>query len=249
VVAVLGNVRLEGGATARQVVAVGGSVEIAAGATVENDVISIGGRVNVDPEADVGGSRRSITIPGLPGILGLGGDIVFGHHRSPLWTVVQILVKFVVLFVLGLLVLSLFPRRLDSVTSAMTGHPGKSVLIGLLGTLLLPVLTVLLVVTLVGIPLVAVQVLAVIAAGVLGVTSLVFLVGKNLPLPTQRGPAVAQLAVGVGIFAILTEVPFLGVIVWTAVWLLTFGAVLRSRFGQPGPGAPLDTSIPPAAPA
>jgi hypothetical protein len=164
--------------------------------------------------------------------------------------IVQILVKFVVLFVLGLLVLSLFPRRLDSVARTMLGHPGKSVLVGLVGSLLLPVLTVLLVVTVVGIPLVAVQVLAVIAAGVLGVTSLVFLVGKNLPLPTQRGPEVAQLALGVAIFAVLTAVPFLGFIVWTAVWLLTFGAVLQSRFGDPGRvDAPLETRIPPPAPA
>jgi hypothetical protein len=85
---------------------------------------------------------------------------------------------------------------------------------------------------------------------VLGITSLVFLVGQRLPLPTQQGPDVAQLAVGTALFAILTEVPVLGTIVWTAVWLLTFGAVVRSRFGQPGPAAqPLATSVPPPAEA
>jgi len=246
VVTVLGNVRIEGGATAKRVVAVGGNVEVAAGASVEEDVISIGGRVNIDPEAEVGGTRTSFAVPGLPGALGLLGHRVFGQgETSPLWAIVQILVKFVVLFVLGLIVLSLFPRRLDAVTGSMLENPFKSVLAGLLGWLVMPVLAVLLAVTIVGIPLVAVQILAVVAATVLGLTALIFYVGRMLPLPTQGGPAVAQLAVGVGIFAVLTEIPFLGAVVWISVLLITFGAVLRTRFGQPR--EPLSTSpVPPA---
>jgi hypothetical protein len=248
VVAVIGKVKLEGGATARQVVSVGGDVEIAAGATVENDVISIGGRVKVDPDAEVGGKRTSITLPGLPHILGVGFPWIFGSAPSPIWALVQILVKFVVLFVLGLLVLSLFPGRMDSVMGSILASPWKSLLAGLLGWLVVPVLALLLAVTIVGIPLVFVQGLAVVAAVVLGLSSLVFFVGRTLPLPTQQAPAAAQLAVGVGVFAILTQVPFLGFAIWVSVLLLTFGAVLRSRFGQAGAAAqPLATSVPPPA--
>jgi len=244
VVTVLGNVKLEGGATARQVVAVGGNVEIAAGANVENDVIAIGGRVKIDPEANVGGSRKSFSIPGLPSVLGTFGSEVLGRSTSPLWAIVQILVKFVIFFVLGLIVLSLFPRRMDTVVDSMLGSPLKTVMAGLLGWLVMPLLGALLAITIVGIPLVFVQILAVIAAVVLGITALVFFVGRSLPLPTQHGPAVAQLAVGVGAFAILTEIPFLGVAVWVSVLLFTFGAVLRTRFGQPQ--QPLATTpIPP----
>ncbi|MFT3916071.1 MAG: STN domain-containing protein [Anaeromyxobacteraceae bacterium] len=246
VVTVLGNVRLEGGAVARQVVAVGGNVEVAAGASIENDVIAIGGRVQVDPEAQVGGSRKSFSVPGIGGVLNLVGPGLINHGSpSPLWAILQIIVKFVVLFLLGLVVLSLFPRRIEAVTGSMLQNPFKSVLAGLLGWLVMPVLTLLLVVTIVGIPLVAVQVLAIVAATVLGLTALVYYVGRTLPLPTQGGPAVAQLAIGVGIFAVVTEIPFLGAIVWISVLLFTFGAVLRTRFGQPR--EPLPTSpVPPA---
>jgi len=247
VVAVLGSVHLDGGANARQVVAVGGDVDVAAGASIENDVISIGGRVNVDPEAEVGGSKRSISFPGLGGLVNLFPVILPGH-LSPLWAIIAVLLKFVVLFVLGLLALSLFPRRLDAVTTSMLNAPFKSILVGLLGWLVMPVLGLLLVVTVVGIPLVAVQVLAVIAAVLLGITALVYFVGRMLPLPTQQGPAVGQLAVGVAVFAILTEIPILGFLIWAAVLLITFGAVIRTRFGQsPLSAPPLETTVPPPA--
>jgi hypothetical protein len=109
---------------------------------------------------------------------------------------------------------------------------------------------VLLVVTVVGILLVPVQIIAVIAAGVLGVTALTFHVGQALPFArVQAAPMVAKLALGTAIFVLLTAIPFLGALVWIAVWLLAFGAVLRTRFGQT-PVLPIaTTAMPPAPPA
>ncbi len=48
---------------------------------------------------------------------------------------------------------------------------------------------------------------------------------------------------------VLTHIPILGVMIWVATWLLTFGAVLRSRFGQQGGPVLPTTAIPPAPPA
>jgi hypothetical protein len=249
VVAVLGSVRLEGGAHARQVVAVGGSVEIGPGAIVDNDVVAVGGRVTVDPEAQVGGSRQSISIPGLPSLIGIATGGLLSGHESPAWIAFEAVVKFAVFFVLGLLVLALFPRRLEAVSSSMLASPVKSTLAGLLGTVAMPILLVLLVVTVVGILLVPVQIIAIIAAGVLGVTALTFHVGRTIPLArVQASPMVVQLAIGTAIFVLLTAIPFLGALVWVAVWLVAFGAVLRTRFGQP-PHVPLaTTAMPPVSP-
>jgi hypothetical protein len=246
VAAVLGGVTLDGGATAREVVAVGGDVVIGPGAVVEQDVVSVGGRVRIDPSAEVG-SSRSISIPSLPGLVGFGATgLLADHAPSPAWTVLQVLVKFGVLFVLGLLVLALFPRRLDAVAGSIVASPWKSVLAGLLGSIAMPLLTLLLVVTVIGIPLVAVQVLAMIAAGVVGVTALTFHLGRSLPLRIPRSTQVIQLAIGTAILAVLTALPVIGVLAWIAIWLLAFGAVLRSRFGQP-PAALPTTMVPPAA--
>jgi hypothetical protein len=249
VVAVLGSVRLAGGSRARQVVAVGGDVEIGPGAFVDNDVVAVGGRVTIDPAARVGGSRQSISIPGLPSLIGVATGHVFAGPPSPAWIAFEAIVKFAVLFVLGLLVLSLFPRRVEAVSASMVASPVKNTFAGLLGTVALPILLVLLVVTVVGILLVPVQIIAVIAAGVLGVTALTYHVGRALPFArVQSSPMVVHLAIGTGIFVLLTAIPFLGALVWIAVWLVTFGAVLRTRFGQT-PGAPLaTTAIPPVPP-
>lgn len=247
VVAVLGSVRLDGGASARQVVAVGGDVEIGPGAQVEQDAVSVGGRVKIDPEADVGGSSHSISLPGVPSIVGLTAGHLFGGRASFLALVFEALVKFVVLFLLGLLCVSMFPRRIDAVAGSIVTSPWKSVFAGVLGTLAMLLLLVLLLVTIVGWLLVPVQVIAVIAAGILGLTALLFHVGRSLPLPEQRRTMVLQLAMGTAIYALLTSIPVIGALTWMATWVLTFGAVIRSRFGQPPVALPT-TAIPPAMP-
>lgn len=272
VVAIKGNVKLEPGAVAREATAVVGSVElgpgavvlrnatavagdlhVAPGARVGRDATSVGGKIVIEPGGEVEGAQTSVPVPGLGGILGLAlGASGFGARVSPLVRAASALAEFAVLFALGLLTLLLFPRRLDGVGASLTSAPWKALLAGLLGTVAMPVLTVLLAVTIIGIPLIAVQVLGVMVAGILGVAALALLVGRGLPLKLARGQAVAQLAIGTAILVVLGKIPVLGTMLWVAVWLFVFGAVLRTRFGQTLPGEPLATTAaeaPPAPPA
>jgi hypothetical protein len=250
VVAVLGSVKLEGGSTAREVAAVLGSVEVGPGAVVEHDAVAVGGSVKPDPHATIGGEQTSVAIPGLPSLGGLfGSSLLFGGGDSPFWILGQVLAKFALYFALGLLVVALFPRRVDSVVGAMIASPWKSTFTGLLGIVATPVLVLLLVVTIIGIPLVAVVALLVLAAGVLGFTALAFHVGRSLPLRVQRSAWVLQLAIGTAIVVLVTQIPIVGGLAWIAAALITFGAALRSRFGQQGPVLPTTiASPPPAAP-
>jgi hypothetical protein len=253
VTAILGSVELEPGVSVdREVVAIGGDVHVSPGAHVGRDAVSIGGQVIIDPGGTVDGEEVSVSVPGLLGVVGLLGggspEAREVERVSPALKVGHALAKYVVFFVLGLLVLLLAPARLDSVSATLSRQPAKVVLAGLLGTLAMPVLTVLLVVTLVGIPLVAVQVLAVLLAGLVGFTALAMLVGRALPLHPRRAAAVIQLALGTALVVLVSEIPVVGAMAWVTGWLFVFGAVIRSRFGQPQPGAPLPTSVPPAAP-
>jgi hypothetical protein len=139
---------------------------------------------------------------------------------------------------------------MEAVSASMMASPVRSTFAGLLGTVAMPILLVLLVVTIVGILLVPVQIIAVIAAGVLGVTAFSHHVGRALPFARVQGsPMVVHLAIGTAIFVVLTAIPFIGALVWIAVWLLTFGAVLRTRFGQPPTAALPTTPMPPMPPA
>lgn len=269
VVAIKGTVKLEPGAVAREATAVLGSVEIgpgavvlrnatavagdlrvAAGARVGRDATSVGGKIVIEPGGEVEGAQTSVPVPGLGGLLGLAlGAGHLGAKVSPLVKAASALAEFAVLFALGLLALLLFPRRLDGVGASLASAPWKALLAGLLGTVAMPVLAVLLAVTIIGIPLIAVQVLGVMVAGILGVASLALLVGRRLPLNLARGQAVAQLAIGTAILVVLGKVPVLGALLWVAVWMFVFGAVLRTRFGQTLPGEPLPTTAPAAPPA
>jgi len=245
VVAVLGSVKLEGGATAREVTAVLGSVEVGPGAVVEQNVTAVGGSVKPDPHAAIGGEQTSVSIPGLASLGGIFGSSLLGGGDSPLWMIGQVLAKFALYFALGLLIVALFPRRVDSVAGAMIASPWKSTFTGLLGIVATPVLVLLLVVTIIGIPLVAVVALLVLAAGVLGFTALSFHVGRSLPLRVERSAWVLQLAIGTAIVVLVTQIPIVGGLAWIAAALITFGAALRSRFGQQGPVLPTTIASPP----
>lgn len=248
-VAVLGSVELAPGAVAREVVAVGGSVKLGAGAEVARDAVSVGGGITRDPGAEIGGEEVSVGVPALSGLAGLAGSrILFGESGSPVFGVAQVLAKFVVYFALGLLILALFPRRVDVVATSFTTHPWKSVFTGLLGLVVTPLLIVLLVATIIGIPLVAVAALLVVVAGILGFTALAFHIGRALPLRIERGTNVLQLALGTAIVVIVTAIPLLGCLAWSAALLLTFGAVLRTRFGSQLPVLPTTLPPPPAPP-
>jgi hypothetical protein len=242
---VMGNTTLDSGATARQVVTVFGNIDIGPGAEVEQDVISVAGRVHVDPSAHVGGSTHSVGFPRIPKWPSL--SIHFPPRiPSPLAMTFGTLVRFAVLFVLGLAVLAVTPRRMEAVSGAMVARPWWSLFAGVLGTLAMPVLGLLLLATGVGALLLPVQILAILGGGVLGITALTHYMGRVLPIPPSRRTVVLELAAGTLVFSILAEIPILGVLLWITTWFLAFGAVLRTRFGQP-PAALPTTPAPPAA--
>lgn len=242
VTAILGNVELEpGSSVAQEVVAVGGNVHVASDAHVGNDVVSVGGEVSIDPGGVVDGQEVSVNIPGVASVMGLASQSPV-KHLSASFKIGQAIAKFVVFFLLGLLLLALVPARLDRVVASLTRSPTRDVLVGVLGTAAMPVLTVLLVVTVIGILLVPVQLIAILVAGILGYTALALLVGRALPIRTEKGTAVVQLAVGTALVVILSEIPYVGIMAMITAWFLIFGAVLRTRGGQPSPAAPAATT-------
>jgi len=271
VVVLGGNVRLDPGATAQQVtaimgsvdlgpgastdgevVAIGGDIHVAPGARVGGDAVSIGGKIVIDESGEVEGQQTSIDVPGLGGLLTIAGARPWHSVRhSPLLSIASALTQFAVFFGLGLLLMVVFPRRLDALTGSLVNAPLKAALTGLLGTLALPVAALLLVVTVVGIPLIAVLVLAVALAGVMGYTALALFFGRALPFRFERGAPIIQLAIGTAILVAIGRIPILGFLSWMAAWLFVFGAVLRTRFGQPPTAPPppvYGTTVPPPMP-
>ncbi|HVP69328.1 MAG TPA: secretin and TonB N-terminal domain-containing protein [Anaeromyxobacteraceae bacterium] len=244
-VAVLGSVELEPGATVEHdAVAVGGNVHVGPGAHIRHDAVSVGGEVVIDPGGAVDGQQVSVSVPGLVDLVGLVSARPSRGHAaiSPLLRIGHALAKFAVYFALSLLVLVFVPGRLDGVTASIARQPGRALVAGLLGTMAMPVLTLLLVVTIVGIPLVAVQVIAILLAAVLGYSALALFIGRAAKIPAWKAATVWQLALGTLVVVAVSEIPVIGWLAMLTGWLLMFGAVLRTRFGQPPAGAALPTT-------
>ena len=244
VTAVLGSVELEPGASVeREVVAVGGNVHVSSGANVGADAVSVGGEVSIDQGGTVEGQEVSVSVPGIGSLIGLAAPSPSASKGMSFgWRITQGIAKFVIFFLLALPLRAVVPARLDRVTASLTRAPLRDVLVGLLGTVAMPILTVLLVVTIVGILLVPVQLIAILVAGVLGYTALALLIGRAIPLGERKADSVIQLAIGTGIVVLISEIPFLGVMAMISAWFLVFGAVLRSRGGQPPPASPMPTT-------
>jgi hypothetical protein len=248
VTAVMGSVDVGPGVQIeREVVAVGGDVHVSSGAHIGADVVSVGGKLVLDEGARIDGQQTAVDVPGLGGLFSIAGSRPWSAPEAPLpIRIGHAIAQFAMFFALGLLLLVITPRRVESVGRSLTNAPGKALLTGFLGTLALPVLTLLLVVTIVGIPLVAVLILAVVAGVILGFTAVAQMIGERLPLGT-RGGQVLRLAVGTALLVIATKIPILGALVWIAGWFFIFGAVLRTRFGQP-PAAVQTMPMPPPFP-
>jgi hypothetical protein len=270
VAAVLGSVRLAPGAHATEVAAVFGEVDLAPGATIEDDVVAIGGDIRVAPGASIGGNAasiggeivvapggviegdyESIGVPGLKGIaalaagaLGLGSMIA-----SPALLIGSMLAQFALFFALGVLLLLLFPRRIEAVAASMKNAPVRAGLIGLLGFLAQPVLAVLLCITIVGILLIPFQLLALMLAAILGYSALAVFLGRLLPFKIERGENVARLALGTAILVVIYQIPILGFLAGLAAFVVVLGAVIRTRFGQGGADAEPTLPTTPVAPA
>ncbi|HET8722998.1 MAG TPA: STN domain-containing protein [Anaeromyxobacteraceae bacterium] len=240
VTAVLGSVELEPGATVeREAVAVGGNVHVATGSHVGGDAVSVGGEVSIDQGGVVDGQEVSVSVPGIGSLVGLASPKPStSSGLSAALHVGRAIAKFVVFFLLALLLRAVMPARLDRVTASLTRAPLRDVLVGLLGTVAMPVLTVLLAVTIVGILLIPVQLIAILLAAILGYTALAMLIGRAIPVGERKGEAVIQLALGTAIVVLVSEIPFVGVLAMISAWLLVFGAVLRSRGGQPPAATP-----------
>ena len=117
VVAILGSVTLDSGSRAERATAILGDVQVGPGAVVEEEATAVLGSVQADPSADVG-HETSVGrgLPRVPSFVGPWGG-------SPLLAVAQALAQFAIYFALGLLVVALFPRRVDAVAASMVAHP------------------------------------------------------------------------------------------------------------------------------
>jgi cytoskeletal protein CcmA (bactofilin family) len=239
-IVVVGDVLVDRGVTARDVVVADGDVTVRG--TVDGDLVVGDGDVTIRGHV----TGDVVTLAGTA-ILGrraqVDGDIAYGDEKPQVasgarvggevkkidaghigtglaigvWVAVTVST-----LLLGLLLLLLFPKAADALSRTFRARTGMVALAGVLSFLLLPVIGVLLLITVVGIPLGAGLLLAVLPLYGLAYTVSAFAIGR-LILKTSRIPA---FLVGLVILRVLAIVPFLGPVVWFIATILGLGTLI-----------------------
>lgn len=224
VVALLADVRVSSEITG-DVVAVGGDVELAAGARVRGDVVALGGRVRGGGAV----SGRTASAGGL-GLLGLGGietsggsvpALGLGLLRAGFW------------LTMGSLVILAAPRRVRELGLRLASGGLRSPVIGVL-TLLVWLAAVVLALAVtnsaLGVACLLLAVAALLAAKLAGVVAVAWVVGKTLAgvLPLSLRGEQGRAGAALVILSLFALVPVVGPAVWLVANVVGIGAVVGS---------------------
>ena len=209
-----GDVVLQG-ATVKTVFATGGTVAIDATSTVTGDVRTLDSTVTVDPSATVGGNVSSINADLVAATAVLAPAIMLFMLGLALVTIVA-----------GLALAALGARQVRAAEALITREPGETILFGLAGLVVIPLIAVLAMVTIIGAPLgLAILLMVWPAAAFAGYLVAGIWIGEWL---LHRGaterPARPYLAavVGLVILQVISLIPLVGAV----ASLIGFGAVL-----------------------
>jgi hypothetical protein len=230
------------------VVCVGGSVELEPGSVVQGDAVAVGGSVTVDEGALVMGQGVAVlgTVDVARGAQVMGEHVQVGigklfggasRHRGLTalgpFGLFPTVALFALTYLLGLLMLRMWPERMRNVGFALLENPVRSFTVGFLCWLLLLPLVVLLAISLVGIPLIPLVPLIIFLSIVMGLSAFAMRIGEALPAgPGQRFVAPAALGMGMAVLLLASFVPWLGVSVLALLQFFALGASVGSRFGR-----------------
>ena len=259
-VAVMGSVTING-KVGGEVVAVMGDVVLGPKAEIEGDVVVVGGTLERDPGAIVGGEVKRVGVGKLsgkklqtPASLQAWWDHALSHGAllgvgSGLgWLAVPTLLALGFCALLALV----FPGGIRRTGDMLVQRPGAVVLSALLTFMALPVLFILLLITVVGIPVALVGLpVGIILGVVFGKAAIYGLVGRKLT--QDRAPLAVAVLIGGIVFALLFAAPVIGIALWALTAALGFGCSIAAML-TPGkspamPTSPVVPFAPPVMPA
>lgn len=216
-------------------VALGGDVRVGKTGRVDGDASAVGGRITVEDGGRIDGEQVSLGA-GAAGALLTQFAKPAPEVPLPLPTrigmrLVTAAAQFLCFFLLGLLTVTVIPRRVDVVAEGLAGHPVKAGAFGMLAAFLFVPITVLLFIIIIGWPIIPLVMLAYVVFGFVGFVALALLLGRRVPTKSAL-TTTGTLAIGAGLIVAVGLVPILGGMVWLFAGFFALGAALMTRFGQ-----------------
>jgi hypothetical protein len=199
----------------------GSSATLQKGSHVRGNINLYGGRERLEPGAGLDGAVNnrsqhiSLWLPGLS-----------NGFAFPFWPIV-------IWVLLGLGLVSLLPEHVMFVRATVTGKTRRSLLLGVLSSLLAPAVLIVLIALIIPIPLAIIIVIGLIAAWALGTIAIGWLMGEYImrALAPRHNTRLAQVTVGVTVLVLVGSLPYIGWLISICAGLLGLGAVFLSRFG------------------
>jgi hypothetical protein len=232
------TVKIETGDTVKEAVSIGGDVVV--NGIVEKNAVSIGGTLTLGPKAFIMGDAVAI-----------GGEIV--KHKNakiggntvsvnrflvlfiPVIAVCALFIAFVIFIVkliAGVLLTSiavfLFPKQIENTSTTLVHAPVRSLLWGIVGSLLLVPFICVLALTVIGIPLIPVTLFVIGLSVFFGYISIARLLGQRVFIVFKKPKIgiVWETFIGILLLIILSAIPWIGGFLSFTACVFGFGAVL-----------------------
>lgn len=252
-----GSVELNG-EIAGNLIIVSGLGKIGDNAKVKGDIINVGSIISISPKAEIGGSKTDVLMGKILPEIGWAIDwFRYGAMRLRLFAPQVKLCWGIALtsFILYLVLLLIFPKAVTTCMETVKTRPVTSFGLGILFSwIVIPILLFLLLATGIGILLIPFVIIAVVIASMFGKTALYCFIGHRVGLiggkDIIKSPVLA-LFIGSVLVLFIYMLPVIGLIAWTAVSSIAFGAVIISAItGLKGEVTPqkLPPQTPPQSP-
>lgn len=257
------SVHVGPGETVRDAISFGGDTVVEG--TVLGDAVSFGGSVLLRRGANVAGETTAFGGPVVRDepVQGLNGPAFYESHtmddsgaresrsvapaaraqrRGPLdgfldWVAesARSAVFHVLLFLLGLLMLTLGRERLRAMQVCIVEDGLKTAGVGLLGYVASLLLCCLLALTIIGVPIALLGGAVLPLLSAVGLVAAATIIGAALPIPQLQGREIPQLAAGLGVLFLASITPVIGPLGCALAACLGFGALVRTRLGEEAP--------------
>lgn len=193
------------------------TITLISGSVVRGDIHLYGSRWNAESAARLNGT----VIDHTQQIVEDGS-----RFRFPFWTIL-------IWGTLGIVLTTLLPEHVMLVRTTALNKTQRSLWLGLLSVLLMPLVLLVLIALILTIPLAIIVAIVLIAAWALGVVAVGLQVGEFLVKKVTSRPhaRLTHVLVGVIVLALAGSLPYIGWLITMGAGLLGLGAVFLSRFG------------------
>ena len=230
--------------------AANGDIIVHDGGSIGGDAVSLTGKVITEGGGTIGGDRIEVA----SGAVGSGGvssgvQAVAGNFDDPGFGIGGWIALTLGALGVGLLLVLISGGTLHTVGREISERTGRTVLVGFLALIGVPVVFVVLLISIIGIPVALLLILLVPLFSLYGMFALALVVGERLLATFDRAQTkdVWAIVAGVLLISVIRLIPVLGWIAFAVAGLAGFGAAVsrlwdyfqQRRAARPGPGQAL----------